>query len=246
MLTRWIWGCSVAGSEAAMDARIGRMPWVLAGLFFAATASAAPGGFLVESPAIEQKPTVDKAIPPRSAPKLLSPAPAKTSAAVKTAPRPVTPAEPAPPPDLPPSEIAPAGAGFAVPTIGDVYVPEAPVLPELPLGIAPPRIAGPDGIIVPDEASAEDNTLTIDAGWRGGDIGLATLCGLPGITSLTLKNAPLTDAALDHIAAIPNLRTLHIEGNTFSARALARFRAQRPTACVVARGNSPAVRSAAR
>jgi hypothetical protein len=230
MFTRGIPGCSFAGSEAAMDAWVGRMPWaMLFGLYFAVTAHAGPHS-LPTTAGIQQA-QAGPAVSSRPETALKFAAGKKPVAAVQS-PRAAAPQEPAPPPDLPPPESAPAGAGFVVPAIGDVYVPEAPVIPETPLGLAPAKA------IEQHEASEEDDSLIIDQTWRGGDLGLASLCGLPGITSLTIKNAPLTDAALDYIAAIPNLKTLDIEGTPFSYRALARFRLQRPGAFVIARGNS--------
>jgi hypothetical protein len=154
-------------------------------------------------------------------------------------PRAITPAEPAPPPDLLPSEAAPAGAGFAVPTIGEVYIPEIPIDSEIPL-------VAPTQAIEQHEAQAEDSALTIDDTWQGGDAGLKSLCGLPGITSLTIKNARLTDAALDYIAAIPNLKILTIQSTPFSAAALAKLQRQRPIEVIVAGRSTTNVRSVSR
>jgi hypothetical protein len=234
-----------------MDAWVGRTPWVLVWLFFAATASAAPSsadriaGALAptdcvqpESRAIEKKQTPQPAPAAASTP---SPNSSKLQRQTKLPPaRLATPPEPAPPPDLPPSETAPAGAGFAVPTIGDAYIPEVPIEPEIPMGL------GPAPNLNQHEAAKVDDTLIIDETWRGGDAGLISLCGLPGIKSLTIKNAPLTDAALDYIATLPNLKVLKIESTTFSARALAKLQRQRPIEIIIARGQARVTESTTR
>jgi hypothetical protein len=77
--------------------------------------------------------------------------------------------------------------------------------------------------------------ITIDENWRGGDAGLAALLELGSIEKLRLHQAPLTDAALDQIAAL-QLQVLDIEGCRFTGSAIAKLRQCLPQAKVLVDG----------
>jgi hypothetical protein len=127
--------------------------------------------------------------------------------------------QPEPPPDLPPAGIDHVATAEQTPTlIADAYVS-----PLVPKGV----------VSVP-----RDDSLTIDENWRGGDEGLASLCDLPRLCTLTLSRAPLTDAALDMIAQMPAIQSLEIEDMRFSPAAIAKFRTRQPQARIVARGSN--------
>jgi len=132
-------------------------------------------------------------------------------------------AAPAPPPDAPPPEEAPPDPAFAAPAIGDAFVG----------ALLPP---------VEDSAEAADQdgiqSVTIDREWRGGDNGLAALRDLPSIVSLSFQDASLTDASLPHVAALSKLQSLSIQSTPFTTAALVRFREQRPSVRILARGTA--------
>ncbi len=133
------------------------------------------------------------------------------------------PALPASPPDDLPPETAPPAPALAVPAIGDAFVGgELAAVIDLPA----PRDEGPA------------KSLTIDRSWRGGDKGLATLRELTNVVSLSLRDAPLTDTALSHIAALRGLQSLDIQSTPFATTALLAFRKQRPEVRVFARGSA--------
>src|SRR5262245_8588904 len=119
---------------------------------------------------------------------------------------------PDPPPDLPPDQLLPKGEA-ALPADGAGLIADAFVSPLL----APV-----------DEEKAAHVLLTIDQQWRGGGEGLAVLRDIPELVSLRLRAAPLSDSALDHIAACKQLQSLEIDGMRFSTDALKRFGSARP------------------
>jgi hypothetical protein len=131
--------------------------------------------------------------------------------------------EPAPPPDALPLETAPPAPALAAPAIADAFV-------------------GGEIVEVADLSAESDEgpakSLTIDRAWRGGDKGLVALRELTNIASLSVHKAPLTDAALTHIAALRGLQSLDIQSTPFSSTALAAFRKQRPEVRIFARGNA--------
>jgi len=129
----------------------------------------------------------------------------------------------APPPDLPAEVVAPAAAEAPVLAFAEVFIADA---------FAPP------GVLEPAEGELAEESLTIDKHWRGGNTGLSLLADLPELTSLSLHRAPLTDAALERIAALPQLKSLDIEFTSFSFEALTRFRERRPQTRVFARGQA--------
>jgi hypothetical protein len=124
-----------------------------------------------------------------------------------------------PPPDVPdaqststvePSEAA--GVGF----IGDAY-------------ISPEFFNG-------TENREPELVLTIGEQWRGGDAGLAALLDLGSIVTLRFHEAPLTDAALEQLAALPQLRSVEVEGCHFSAEALNALRQRQPRMRIIIDG----------
>jgi len=131
--------------------------------------------------------------------------------------------EPAPPPDDLPPETAPPAPALAAPAIADAFVGGEFV------GVA-------DVSADADEGPAK--SLTIDRAWRGSDKGLTGLRELTNVVSLSVHEAPLTDAAIPHIAALRGLQSLDIQSTPFSPAALAAFRKQRPEVRLFARGNA--------
>jgi PDZ domain len=130
---------------------------------------------------------------------------------------------------VPPAEAIPApppaiegGIDFA---IGEIFIADA-------AGID----LGFDGIEGGEEVASE--SLALDAHWSGGDAGLAVLRDLPNIVSLSIIDAKLTDAALPHVAALPRLASLELHGTAFTAAGLHKFRQQRPTTRIFARGDA--------
>jgi len=125
---------------------------------------------------------------------------------------------PEPPPEVPANQAAStvesttAGIGL----IGDAYVS-----PEFITGV---------------ETKESELVLTIDENWRGGDAGLAALLDSGSIVRLRLQRAPLTNAALEQIAAIPQLQTVELEGCQFSAEGLNRLRQRQPRTQIVVHG----------
>jgi len=133
------------------------------------------------------------------------------------------PQEPVGPPDDLPPETAPADPAFAAPAIADAFV-----------GVELPAIAE----LAPDADEGPAKSLRIDRSWRGGDNGLAALRELTNVASLSLHEAPLTDTALTHIAALRGLQSLDIQSTPFSTAALVAFRKQRPEVRIFARGSA--------
>ena len=125
----------------------------------------------------------------------------------------------APPPDVVADQGASAGelsTTTGVGLIGDAYVS-----PEFLDGTEPMEPV---------------SVLTIDKDWRGGDAGLASLLDLGSILKLRIQRAPLTDAALEQLAAIPDLQSVELEGCHFSAEALHRLSERQPRTQVVVHG----------
>jgi len=127
---------------------------------------------------------------------------------------------PAPPPDEPPPLVE---AREAL----DVAIADAFVADVLTVDLEP----SPS-----DEVSNE--SLILDKSWRGGDAGLASLREVPRLVSLSIDHAPLTDLALDHIAALSDLAELDVRGTSFTSAALYKFRERRPTTRVYAIGTA--------
>jgi len=129
---------------------------------------------------------------------------------------------PDPPPDIPEDEIIPKADAPLV-AVGEGFIGEAFVSPLLA------------GIPAANESEA---ALTIDQDWRGGDAELAVLGELPQVTSLSLRRAPLSDAAVAQIAALPRLAAVEIDGTPITPTALNKLRQQKPQLRVYARGNA--------
>jgi membrane-associated protease RseP (regulator of RpoE activity) len=87
-----------------------------------------------------------------------------------------------------------------------------------------------------DPAEGQTEALVLDKDWKGGDAELATLADLPGLASLSLDGAKLTDDALAHIAALPKLRELNLRGGQLTSAGLAKFRASHPATRIYAIG----------
>jgi hypothetical protein len=123
-----------------------------------------------------------------------------------------------PPPEFPAeqagsaAEPASSGIGF----IGDAYV-------------SPEFVNG-------TESKEPELVLTIDEHWRGGDAGLAALLELGSIVKLQFQQAPLSDVALEQVAALPQLQSVEIEGCHFSAEALDALRQRQPRVQIVVDG----------
>jgi hypothetical protein len=134
---------------------------------------------------------------------------------------PLPPIEPPPPADEP-AEIAdapPPAEAIAFDLLGDVFIADAA------------------GFMHTGEEALSDS-LVLDKSWRGGDAALAALAHLPHVVSLQIAGAPLTDAALPHIAALPRLEMLELSGTAFTAEGLRKFRRQRPSTQIYARGDA--------
>jgi hypothetical protein len=99
----------------------------------------------------------------------------------------------------------------------------------------------PAGFFVEDigvqGAGAVQSTATIDANWKGGNEGLKDLAALEGQVTLTFRDAPLTDEALQHVAAVKNLASLAIFGGKLSAPGLLKFHREHPQVQISARSN---------
>jgi len=99
----------------------------------------------------------------------------------------------------------------------------------------------PAGFFVEDigvqGAGAVQSTATIDANWKGGNDGLKDLAALEGHVTLTFRDAPLTDEALQHVAAVKNLASLAIFGGKLSAPGLLKFHRENPKVQISARSN---------
>jgi hypothetical protein len=134
--------------------------------------------------------------------------------------------DPDPPPALPeaggPVPIEAADAGIADPFVGQDLL----------------NAIG-EAVVGAEAGESPSETLVLDAEWRGGDKGLAVLRELPNIVSVSLSDAKLTDSALGHIATLPKLDHLSVEGKTgITAEGLTRFRKARPATQVYARGEA--------
>jgi len=128
---------------------------------------------------------------------------------------------PAPPPDEPPPAVE-------VPGALDAAIAEAFVADAVAVDFAFPVEA--------EEIPSE--SLTLDRSWRGGDAGIASLREVPRLVSLSIDHAPLTDAALNHLAALTNLAELDVRGAAFTSAGLYEFRARRPATRVYAIGRA--------
>jgi hypothetical protein len=99
-----------------------------------------------------------------------------------------------------------------------------------------------DAVVLEGEAAGDDAplaTLLLDQDWRGEDAALQLLSDLPGVSTLSITSAKVTDAALAHIAAQPGLEMLEIHaGSSVTAAGLRNFRQARPNVRVYARGDS--------
>jgi hypothetical protein len=83
------------------------------------------------------------------------------------------------------------------------------------------------------ESKEPELVLTIGQQWRGGDAGLAALLDLGSIVKLRLQRAPLTDAAIEQIAAISQLESVEFDDCHFSAAALNGLRQRQPRTQIV-------------
>lgn len=92
------------------------------------------------------------------------------------------------------------------------------------------------GGMIAADGSASPGYLSLGRQWRGGDQGLKHLKDLNGISSLQIEHAPLSDAALPHIAKLASLKHLQVRGGKFSREALQAFHRQRPEVSVMAMG----------
>lgn len=120
----------------------------------------------------------------------------------------------------------------------EVDVDDAPI-DAIDLGFL--DVAGGDALFaaaVEDAGGAAAQSLTLDANWRGGDKGLAVLRDLPEITQVSIRGAKLTDAAVAHLAALPRLGSLHIQGTKFSAGALRKLHRARPKVYMFCQGEA--------
>lgn len=88
------------------------------------------------------------------------------------------------------------------------------------------------------EAVAPPIDLLLDKNWRGGDDGLKVLSDVPEIWQISLQEAQVTDAALQHMAALPNLGSLQIRKTDITREGLRKLRAAKPTLQIQARGEA--------
>lgn len=136
--------------------------------------------------------------------------------------------EPAPPPDFlpvtPPGEVPPIEG-----EIGDAYVGETVAIE-----------VGGEGPVDPATAAEPTSvtSLALTAAWRGGDQGVAWLKELPELQQLNLEDAPVTDAALDHLLELPNLSLLKVRGTGITAAGLRKLHEQRPALLMTAAGDA--------
>lgn len=131
--------------------------------------------------------------------------------------------DPAPPPaELPAADAPPVIEGGAI-GLGEIFIADA-------VGI---DIGFADG-------SGDDaqEALVLDKDWKGGDTGLAALRDLPRVVSIQIEHAPLTDAALVHLAALPRLADLSLRGTQVTPAALHKFHRQEPGVRIFARGDA--------
>lgn len=197
-------------------------------------------------------PKVEEALKP------VEPVPAEVELPAEPVPPPPSEPEPVPapePPQAPAEDAVPADDPAPPPAEAPVAEPEAitEVIPaEADVEIADAVvveagfIGGPifgGGFFVEEGAFPEaegglSRSLTIDQSWRGGDDGLAALRDLPSLASLSIVDAKITDASLAHIAALPNLQDLSIVNTKLSVDALLKFRKQRPSTRIFARGSA--------
>ena len=59
--------------------------------------------------------------------------------------------------------------------------------------------------------------IEIDRNWRGGDDGLARVAAVHGITTVWIRNAPVTPAGIAHLRSMPTLERLFICGIAIDA-----------------------------
>jgi hypothetical protein len=134
--------------------------------------------------------------------------------------------DPAPPPEAPP---LPDESPFVAPIQGAIEVAIADAFVGDFVEIDGPAIDAPDGQL--------RTGLILDANWTGGDAGLKLLRDLDDVATVTIVDAPLTDSALAHIAALPRLRELSVQGKVeFTATRLMELRRERPGLRIFARG----------
>jgi hypothetical protein len=128
---------------------------------------------------------------------------------------------PAPPPDEPPPVVEDRD-GL------DAAIAEAFVADVIQVEIGP---------LLSDEGVGQESLL-LDKQWRGGDAGVTSLQGVPRLVSLSIDHAPLTDAALDHVAGLAELAELDVRGTPFTSAGLYKFRERRPATRVYAIGTA--------
>jgi hypothetical protein len=125
--------------------------------------------------------------------------------------------DPAPPPDVLP-ELAPGELPIIEGEIGEAFVGDAIVAVG---GPAPPAPVATD-------ADSHVSTLTLNSSWKGGDDALALLKEIPELQHLVIEKAPLTDVAIQHLAALPNLTFLRVQGTSITGEGLRKLHAEKP------------------
>lgn len=113
-------------------------------------------------------------------------------------------------------EDAPADAAFAA------------------VAAAPPLFVA--GVSPASEDDMPVGSMRLTSEWRGGDEGLKHLKDLYRMATVQIEHADLTDAALPHIARMPDLTYLQIRGGRFSREALRAFHRQRPKVSIMSLG----------
>lgn len=104
------------------------------------------------------------------------------------------------------------------------------------LDFAPAFFAG-EVMMQEEGAVAVQSSVNIDSRWKGGNEGIKDLAALEGQVELILRDAPLTDEALQHIGAIKQLTAFSIFGGDLSAEALLKFHREHPQVQLSARSN---------
>ncbi|QDU29828.1 serine endoprotease [Anatilimnocola aggregata] len=80
--------------------------------------------------------------------------------------------------------------------------------------------------------------LVINRTFRGTDADLALLKDIPELYNLSITDAKLTDKTLEHIAALPKLTTLNVQGTPFTSAALRNLRNKRPALSIICRSSA--------
>ena len=76
----------------------------------------------------------------------------------------------------------------------------------------------------------ESVQVTVDTQWKGGDEGLAWLRRLPDLEGISLRQSEISDAAIDHLRTLKNLKNLQIYGTQITDTGALALQAALPAA----------------